>query len=263
MYIVEVTLIFLILVIVLYILYLYFYRQNIIIFSYYDIPPEPFEDVSSPSPTPTPKSPIATNADYKQFYDWHTSFCTTWNKVIEQSMSTDNYKGSTVDYVNNLQSQQNKTFVKCYDEITADPDPFAIQDKIPTVMMYLSTMNFMAIKISTILRKTKKALQGEPEKEDFEDVPSSKSCGCLSPEAAATAQTLAEIAVANAKKKEEEELRLKKAIQHVIASVQPIVKDKATLEGQLAIINKGLNELLEYKRKAETGEIQNDIKMPD
>lgn len=248
---VEGILIFLILIVILYILYLYFHRQGIIIFKYHDTPPEPFEDTPSfPSSTPTPKSPLASNTDYKQFYEWHTYFCTTWNKVIEQSMSTDNYKGSAVDYVTNLEQSQSKQFVKCYSEITADPDPLALEyNKIPTVELYLSTMNYMASKIASILQKTKDALAGKPQSEGFDN------CPCLSPE------TVAALEAVTQKSKTDEKAKAN-AIKNILSQIKPIVKDKASLDGQLVIINKGLTELLEYKRKAETGEIVNDIKIP-
>jgi hypothetical protein len=236
---------------ILYIAYLYFQRTNSSRWN--DLPPESFEDV----PT-TPKQPIsslATNQDYKAFFEWQTAFCQTWNKVVEQSLSVDNFKGSPVDYVKKLQSQQNTTFVKCYEEITADPDPLAVYTKIPTVEMYLSTMNFMALKIATILQKTKDALEGKPQKEEGgggEGFVGSQSCGCLSPEAAAAIQ-------ATVTKNAEEGQQLKKAIQQILASIKPIVKDKASLEGQLSIINKGIDELMEYKRKAESGELVHDV----
>lgn len=250
MYLVEGVLILCIVLIILYILYLYFHRQGIVIFKYHDTPPEPFEDTSpTPAPIPTPKSSLASNTDYKQFYDWHTSFCTTWNKVIEQSMSTDNYKGSTVDYVTDLEQSQSKQFVKCYSEITADPEPLVIEsNKIPTVELYLSTMNYMASKIASILQKTKDALAGKPQSEGFD-------CPCLSPETVASLNAITKNSATEAENKA-------KAITKILAQIKPIVKDKASLDGQLAIINRGLNELLEYKRKAESGEIINDIKIP-
>ena len=252
----EGILIFLILITTLYILYLYFKRTNPHKLLWNDIPPESFEDAQQLPPKP--KGPLGINDDYKAFFDWHTMFCRTWNKVIEQSMSTENYKGTEIDYVRQLQSKENKTFVKCYDEITADPEPLSIQGKISTVELYLTTMNFMALKIASILQKTKDALAGNPQKEGFED---QQSCACLSPEAAATSQTLAELTAANAKKKAAEEQRLKKAILQILQTIKPIVKDKATLEGQLQIINRGLIELVEYKRKAESGELANEVKI--
>lgn len=248
MYLVEGVLIICIVLIILYILYLYFHRQGILIFKYHDIPPESFED-TTPAATPTPKSTLTSNTDYKQFYEWHANFCTTWNKVIEQSMSTDNYKGNPVDYVANLEQSQSKQFVKCYSEITADPEPLAIEsNKIPTVELYLSTMNYMASKIASILQKTKDALAGNPQPEGFE-------CGCLSPETVASLE-------ANIQKSKTDAENKAKAITKILTQIKPIIKDKASLDGQLAIINRGLNELLEYKRKAESGEIVNDIKIP-
>jgi hypothetical protein len=260
MYRVDGILIFFIILLILYILYLYFNRQGKIIFKWNDIPPEAFEGQQEPVKPTQPKSPLATNEDYRAFFNWHSTFCTVWNKVIEQSMSVDNYKGNPVDYVKNLQTQQNTIFVKCYDEITADPDPLLIQNKIPTVDLYLATMNFMAAKIASILQKTKDALAGKPQPEGFEDQ-QNQQCGCLSPGAAAAVQDMANNSIAEAAKKKEEEERIKKALISILSQIKPIVRNKATLEGQLTIVSNGLIELLEYKRKAETGEIQKDIKI--
>lgn len=232
---------------ILYIAHLYFKRARTSRWN--DLPPEAFED--TPTSPKQPIGPLATNQDYKAFFEWQTAFCNTWNKVIEQSLGVDGFKGSPVDYVKKLQSQQNTTFVKCYEEITADPDPLVIYTKIPTVEIYLSTMNFMASKIASILQKTKDALAGKAQKEE-EGFIGSPSCGCLSPEAAAAIQ-------ATVTKNAEEGQQLKKAIQQILASIKPIVKDKASLEGQLSIINKGIDELMEYKRKAEAGELINDV----
>lgn len=264
MYRVDGILIFLIIISILYILYLYFHRQGKIIFKWNDIPPEGFEEQQpQPQQPQQPKSPLATNEDYKAFFDWHSNFCKVWNKVIEQSMAVDNYKGNQVDYVNSLQSKQKKPFVKCYDEITADPELFEIETKIPTVQLYLLTMNFMAAKIGTMLQKTKDALEGNPQEEEFEDMPqqNSEKCACLSPNDVAAVKNVSNTVESIEIQKKEEEDRRKKALLSILSQIKPIVKDKATLEGQLAIVKDGLTELLEYKRKAETGEIQNDIKI--
>jgi hypothetical protein len=269
MYRVEGILIFLISITILYIAYLYFNRQGKVLFKWNDIPPEPFEDTNPMGSTQTkePNSLLSTNEDYRSFFDWHSRFCQTWNKVIEQSMSVDNYKGNTVDYVKNLQSQQNKIFVKCYDEITADPEPFVIENKISTVELYLSTMNFMATKITSILQKTKDALAGNPQKESFEDISKGQQqqgqCGCLTPDVLVALQKMANTVNTEEAKKQDEDQKLKRAIANILSKIKPIVKDKASLNGQLTIINKGLNELLEYKRKAETGQIKDDIKIPE
>lgn len=265
MYRVDGILIFLIIISILYILYLYFHRQGKITFKWNDIPPEAFEDAQQPQPQQPqrPKSPLATNEDYKAFFEWHSNFCKVWNKVIDQSIAVDNYKGTQVDYVNGLQSKQKTIFVKCYDEITADPDLFEIETKIPSVQLYLSTMNFMAAKIGSMLQKTKDALEGNPQKEAFEDMPqqNSEKCACLSPKDVESVKNISNTVESIEIKKKEEEDRRKKALVSILSQIKPIVRDKATLEGQLTIVNNGLIELLEYKRKAETGEIQNDIKI--
>jgi hypothetical protein len=250
----NVILIMGILLVLIYIIYIVLYARRKLTPNdlYSDIPPEPFE--SQPK-----KGPFANSQDYAEFYSWHSNFCTTWGKVIEQSMSVDNYKGSPTDYVTTLEEKNNKKLVKCYTEITADPeDPLQIVQKIPTVDLYLSTMNFMASRISSILEKTKNALAGKPMKEESFANPSTGQCACLTPDIVASLKGLA----ATESKKAEEDLARQKALKEILAQIKPIVKDRASLQGQLDIIIKGLQELITYKQKAESGEIAKDVQIP-
>ena len=244
----------------LYIFSLYFNRTHVIQKS--DTPPPPSEGFTAPSGL------LGTNPDYQSFYDWHSSFCTTWDKVIDQSMQVDQFKLSKEMYIAGLEKAQSAQFVHCNPAITADPDPVKVLPVIPnSYQLYLSTMQYMTISLAKILDNTKRALNGETvdTAEGFQD----QQCACLSADAAAAAQASADAAAqagttpnaaATIAAAEAAKVQLQQsALQKVIAIIQPIVRSKETLKGQLAIVNSSLDELQTYKSKAESGDLANDV----
>jgi hypothetical protein len=196
---------------------------------------------SDTPPTSTQLDSLESDQDYQTFYAWHKQFCDTWTKVITQSMKVDQTTLSQAEYIQKLQTTQNKTFVQCNPAITPNPDPVAIVTLVPDKPdTYLATLNYMAQRISTILTDTEKALRGEAptvQEDGFANPP--QTCAIPCPPDVIAART--------------------KALEEVRAKVKRFNPSIQTLKGQLQIVETGLRDLEAYKQRAESGEIIKDI----
>ena len=207
---------------------------------------EAFVGTSEQSASPKPLDDLQSDQDYQTFYAWHRQFCEVWTKVITQSMNVDQTTLSQADYIQKLQTSQNKIFVQCNPAITPNPDPITIVTLIPDKPdTYLATLNYMSTRISTILTDTEKALRGE--------APSVKTDGFANP--TVSTQTCSvpcppDVLVARTR-----------ALEEVRAKVKRFNPSIQTLKGQLRIVETGLRDLEAYKQRAESGEIVKDIKI--
>ena len=208
---------------------------------------EPFVPAPDQPPPPKPLDDLQSDEDYQTFFAWHKQFCEVWTKVIAQSMKVDQTTLSQAEYIEKLQTAQNKIFVQCTPAITSNPDPVAIVTLIPDKPdTYLATLNYMTTRISTILTDTQKALRGEapePKKDGFANPtePQAQTCAVPCPPDVLAART--------------------RALEEVRAKVKRFNPSIQTLKGQLRIVETGLRDLEAYKQRAESGEIINDIKI--
>jgi hypothetical protein len=215
---------------------------------------EPFQTVDQQQPqqqqqTPSPPEPdLKSDPDYQEFYGWHRQFCDVWMKVVSQSMKVDQTTLSQTEYIQKLETAQNKIFVKCSSAITDNPDPTAAAPLIPDKPdIYLATLNYMADRISKILTDTQNALRGEAPSlatDGFENPPPSSSTQqqtCVIP---------CSPDVLDARRR---------ALQEIRAKVKRFNPSIQTLKGQLRIVETGLRDLEAYKQRAESGEIIKDI----
>jgi len=208
---------------------------------------EPFAtapEQTQPSP-PKPLDDLQSDQDYQTFFAWHKQFCEVWTKVVTQSMKVDQTTLSQAEYIQKLQTAQNKTFVQCNPAITANPDPVAVVTLIPDKPdTYLATLNYMSTRISSILTETEKALRGEAptvQTDGFANPPQPQTCSVPCPPDVLAART--------------------RALEEVRAKVKRFNPSIQTLKGQLRIVETGLRDLEAYKQRAESGEIIKDIKI--
>ena len=201
---------------------------------------EEVEDTSSDPPIT-----LDNNTDYQDFYKWNTDFCETWNKILDQVMKVDQTSLSKEEYIKVLETKNITQLVNCNPEITKSPDPIKVLPVIPTnTILYVNTLNFMAQQISNIKRQTEEALQGASvPKEGFENQ-NPNQCACTSTTVVVSAKTIA--AKAN-------------AINEIVDKLKAINPAIAKLQGKLAIVKAGLQDLDTYKKKAEDGTLVNDI----
>lgn len=207
---------------------------------------ESFETVQQQSPPSNQMDNLKSDQDYQTFYEWHKQFCEVWIKVIDQSMKVDQTTLSQPEYIQKLQTAQNKTFVQCNPAITPDPDPITIVTLVPDKPdTYLATLNYMSTRISTILTETENALRGEAptvKTDGFENPPQPQTCSVPCPPDVLAART--------------------RALEEVRAKVKRFNPSIQTLKGQLRIVEIGLRDLEVYKQRAESGEIVKDINIP-
>jgi hypothetical protein len=212
---------------------------------------EPFETAQqqSQSSPPKPLDDLQSDQDYQTFYAWHKQFCEVWTKVIVQSMKVDQTTLSQSEYIQKLQTAQNKIFVQCNPAITSNPDPVTVVTLIPDKPdTYLATLNYMSTRISSILTETEKALRGEAptvQTDGFANPTGPQvqpqTCSAPCPPDVLAART--------------------RALEEVRAKVKRFNPSIQTLKGQLRIVETGLRDLEAYKQRAESGEIINDIKI--
>jgi len=224
---------------------IFFFLLALVVFLFFYIKPsrqsESFTDLSA--------NTVAQIPEFKPFYDWHQQFCGVWDKVIDNAMKVDQTSETKDNYIAMLETQENAVFPRCDPILTANPaQPQAIVPLIPsTPDTYDAAILYMGKEISKIKQQTEAALQGQSpaSSEAFEDVPPpsahcSPTCIPETPE-----------------EKETRQDALLKIRQALIAFNPSIPK----LQGKLAIIQSGLNDLNAYKERAQSGEIVKDIKI--
>jgi prefoldin subunit 5 len=234
----DIILIILFLVILLYVIYTTFYKRQLVREFFNDTPP------TSPQASQQ-QQPIllGDTQEYKTFFDWQTQFCTTWNEVIDNAMKVDQTSMTKDDYIQTLEGKLGKQLVQCDPKISASPDPRDIRELIPTSPeLYINTMNYMGQEISKIKQQTQAALQGvAPKVENFQT--QQQPCTCIQEPESVTSEK-------------------QEAIQDILSKLQTFNTNIPTLQGQLVVIQTGINDLNTYKEKAQSGEIYKEINIP-
>lgn len=223
---------------------------------------------------------LASNPDAQQFFDFHGKVCDVWKQVIDAAMKSDQTPLDKEDYIQALEAKQTPpaSFVRCETALTASMDLQTLANSIPDVSLYQNTLAFLNQEIQKILAQTEAALQGTSQ-ESFVDLPPSFQAPfqCLQqpgsgllqcttqlqqvqPAAAGTAASggangAAAAAAAAAALQQE-------LLQQVLQQIKPVVDDLPTLQVSLQTAQAGLQKLNDYKQKAESGELVNEIKVP-
>lgn len=193
---------------------------------------------------------VAEIPEFKQFFDWHTEFCQVWDKVIDNAMKVDQTTATKNDYIATIETEQGAQvqFPRC-DPILSTAPPQQIVPFIPSVPdSYESALRYMGTEISKIKQQTEAALQGQAlsSKESFlsqQPQPTSTCSPSCIPETP-----------------EQVESR-KQAIAQIQKALQSFNSSIPSLEGQLTVIQSGLNDLDSYKQRAQSGDLIKDIKI--
>lgn len=242
---VEVNLLLLTLIGLLFIIYITLYRKHIIREFFNDVPQGQEQAVPSQDPPTT----LANNPVYQTFYAWHSAFCNTWNDVIDNAMKVDQTSMSKDDYIQTLATKQGTQFPTCSSVITANPDPILLLPLLSgsstPSQLYKNALQYMGTEISKIKQTTEAALQGMPPSVDtFIDTPPQAPCTCT-PESAKTTQAK------------------QVAIQKIIQILQVFNQQIPALQGQLTVVQTGVQDLNSYKQKAESGDLIKEINIPN
>jgi hypothetical protein len=209
---------------------------------------ELFIDYSQLSQSVSEPTTVAEIPEFKQFFDWHTEFCQVWDKVIDNAMKVDQTTATKNDYIATIETEQGAQvqFPRC-DPILSTAPPQQIIPFIPSVPdSYESALRYMGTEISKIKQQTEAALQGQAPsiKESFFSQQPQPICSpsCI-PETP-----------------EQVESR-KQAIAQIQKALQLFNSSIPSLEGQLTVIQSGLNDLDSYKQRAQSGDLIKDIKI--
>lgn len=210
---------------------------------------ENFTDGSQPASHP---ASIADIPEFKPFYDWHTDFCQVWDKVIDNAMKVDQSTATKDDYIATIETEQGAQvqFPRC-DPILSTPNPIAPPEQIvpfipSTPDSYESALGYMGTEISKIKQQTEAALQGQaPLSKEAFSLPQqqficSPSCIPETPEQKETREA---------------------ALAQIQQALRLFNKSIPSLQGQLTVIQSGLNDLESYKQRAQSGDLIKDVKI--
>lgn len=225
--------------VLLFVVYLNFYRKRLI-FEFFD------DDPSSLPVTVEQPTSLQDNSDYKNFFAWNQSFCEVWNKVIDNSMKFDNSTDSKEDYIAILGTKLNMAFPSCLDNIFENPDPRTIINYIPdSTIPYENALSYMGSEISKIKQNLEAALQGMPpaSAESFVDTPTQPCVSCVPEPEAVTVEKQTAI----------------NTILQKLATFNPKIPG---MQGQLTIVQSGLNDLEAIQKKAQDGSLIQEVNVP-
>jgi len=213
-----------------------------------------------------PSIDLSKNADFMTFLQFHQSVCTMWDDVIADVMKNDQVSQQPEErlpkaqYVAQLEQQATGTFVKCI-PFDATSTLSVLLGAVPeSPQPYKDTFAFLNSKLTDTLEKLHTALDSAnvsvsafADYEPFED--------CTAAIAAATAAATAK-ATANATPSpsvNDLQLEQQKQTNKVLARINSCMVEMPTLQRGLQTVLAKYNELKEYKKKSESGEIYNEV----
>ena len=206
---------------------------------------EGFEEIQGLEAEINPSVLLRDSSEYQNFANWMNSFCGLWNSVIDQVMKVEQTTMTKDDYIAYLENKNKKFFPKCnYTFDLKNPEPLNVIKNIPIGdEIYKNALDYMAQEIGRIKQQTQDALSGKKVSVDTFDNQCCSTCRCTAePQNVTTARRDAAITIIE---------RLK--------GINPILNN---LNGRIAIVKSGLQDLQATKNRAESGEIVKDLNIP-
>jgi hypothetical protein len=234
---------------------------------------EGFEEIQGLEAEINPSVLLRDSPEYQNFANWMNNFCDLWNAVIDQIMKVNQTTMSKDEYIAYLENQYKVLFPKCnYRFDLKDPEPLNVIKNLPTAesnafntntkdpmsMMnsinrklkpptadekYKNALDFMATQIGKMKQQTQDALSGKPVSTESFDNQCCSSCSCTAePQNITNARRDAATTIIQ---------RLKE--------INPLLNN---LNGQIAIVKSGLQDLQAIKNKAESGELVKEVNIP-
>ena len=214
-----------------------------------------------------PSIDLSKNADFMTFLQFNQSVCTMWDDVIADVMKNDQVSQEPEErlpkaqYVAQLEQDATGTFVKCI-PFDATSTLSVLLNAVPeSPQAYKDTFAFLNSKLTDTLEKLHKALDSAnvsvsafADYEPFED--------CTAAVAAATAAATAKAtttAAATSPSVQDLQLEQQKQTNQILARIRTSMVEMPTLQKGLQTVLAKYNELKEYKKKSESGEIFNEV----
>jgi hypothetical protein len=211
-----------------------------------------------------PSIDLAKNADFMTFLQFNQSVCAMWDDVIADIMKNDQVSQTPAErlpkdkYIAQLQqaNSPDAPFVKCA-PFDATSTLSVLLEAVPeSPQAYKDTFAFLNSKLSDSLAKLHTALDSAntsvsafADYEPFED--------CKAAVAAAVAETKAAATTSSSVK--ELEAQQQKQTNQVLARIKNTMVELPALQKGLQTVLAKYNELKEYKKKSESGEIFNEV----
>lgn len=211
-----------------------------------------------------PSINLSKNADFMTFLQFNQSVCTMWDDVITDVMKNDQVSQQPEErlpkaqYVAQLEQQATGTFVKCI-PFDATSTLSVLLNAVPeSPQPYKDTFAFLNSKLTDTLEKLHTALDSAnvsvsafADYEPFED--------CTAAVAAAVAETKATAATIPSPSVQDLQVQQQKQTNQILARIRTSMVEMPTLQRGLQTVLAKYNELKEYKKKSESGEIYNEV----
>jgi len=207
-----------------------------------------------------PSIDLAKNADFMTFLQFNQSVCAMWDDVIADVMKNDQVSQTPAErlpkaqYVAQLEQQAATVFVKCapFDATSTLSVLLAAVPESPQV--YKNTFAFLNSKLSDSLEKLHTALDSaNTSVSAFADYEPFEDCKAAVAAAVAAAKATPSPSV------KELEVQQQKQTNQVLARIKNTMVELPALQKGLQTVLAKYNELKEYKKKSESGEIFNEV----
>ena len=203
-----------------------------------------------------PSVDLSKNADFMTFLQFNQQVCTMWNDVVADIMKNDQVSQPPEQRLSKEQyvAQLGTNFVKCqpFDQTSSLS---VLLTAIPAdAKVYTDTFAFLDTKISDTLQKLHAALDStNVSVSAFANYEPFENCDAAVAAAAAKAAAKPSPSVQDLQLQQQQQTSL------VLTRVHTILVTLPTLQKGLQTVLTKYNELKEYKRKAESGEIFNEV----
>lgn len=186
-------------------------------------------------------SPV--DIEFAKWRKWTTKFCEVWNNVIDHAVKTYRPPITPDEYIDQISDSEKKGFPRCKEEKPT-------LESLPTdTSKYKNAMQYMMEQTAKIKKNTATALQGKPVEtfsnfsEAFEEI-EAKKC----------TKSGNQIVCVFGEDKDTE--------QAILNRLKRLNAEIPELEKSLQAVQQQLDDLNQIKKRAQSGEIIKDIKLP-
>ena len=205
-----------------------------------------------------PSSDLSKNADFMTFFKFNQQVCTMWNEIMEDLMKNDQVSQPVAErlpkdqYIKQLAGAS--SFVKCL-PFDAKSTLSVLLEAVPeTGKVYKDTFLFLNTKISDSLQKVQSALDStKVSVSAFADYEPFENC------AAAVAAAVAATKAKPSPSVQELLAQQQKQTTQILTRISIILIELPDLQKGLQGVITKYNELKKYKKKAESGDIFNEV----
>lgn len=188
-------------------------------------------------------SPV--DIEFTKWKKWTTKFCIVWNNVIDHAVKTYRPPITADEYIDEITNSEKKEFPRCKEEKPT------LESLPKDTSEYNNALQYMLEQTAKIKKNTAIALQGKPV-ETFSDI--SEAFEGEEIEAKKCTKSGNQIVCVFGEDKDTEKA--------ILNRLKRLNADIPSLEKTLQAVQQQLDDLNQIKKRAQSGEIIKDIKLP-